>query len=88
MSNNPNVNPIVCDSANVITTAEKRIIGIQVVPSGATWEVVLKDSNAVTKFRLNEKCYPLFLCKPLFVTGLTCSTLTNITEVLIYTDEV
>ena len=54
------------------------VIGIQVIPTGATHTVLLKDGDGNTFYESNENClHPSLLAKPLKVKGIRATTLTT-----------
>lgn len=92
MSNSTASNPIIIDSTGVVTENKTLIKGILVNASGATWAVVLKDSvsgNIIFQWSQNitgdtSKYIPVGV----WVRGIYATTLTSITNILVYTDGV
>lgn len=90
MSNNSRINPMFADTASdsrlVSDATEVMISGVTVIPSAATWVVVLKDGAGNTIFYSDEDSINASVpfTVPFLTTGLVVNTLTNAT-VLIYT---
>lgn len=87
MANLVTTNPWVIDSTGhlVNVNGEVMISGILVNPSGATWSVIIKDGAGNIIFQQNE------LTKdgggptvPFKSTGFNVTTLTSITNILVY----
>jgi hypothetical protein len=86
MANKVTTNPIQVDSTgrlfNIGTLVT--ITGIKVVPSGATWSVVLKDDAGNIVYQDNNNAGAEEVAIPINCTGLSVDTLTSITLLLIY----
>lgn len=93
MSNDASKNPIRIDTVGTVTNHTRRITGYTVVPSQLGWEAVLfsTGSNFGTKLfhakggsnQTYESMYP----RPKPTMGIEAVTLTNITEIMVHTDE-
>ena len=93
MSNNATKNPIRIDTVGAVTTGKKRIIGISVLPSAASWEAELFATGSNWGAKLFHAkgaaatSYYESFSPPKPTLGIRAITLTNITEVLVRTDE-
>lgn len=89
-------NPIVITGTGAAYHGTKplRITGILVNASGDTWSVILKDAAAgniifqATQPLVNDRFKPISFSKPIEVAAVYATTLTNITNVLVYFDPV
>ena len=92
MPNSAANNPLFIDSTGSLTTERTRIKGISVRASADAWVVTLHDANGgdivfdQASSISNDRggYFPI----DVLVTGIFATTLTNITNVLIYTDAV
>lgn len=96
MANDAGGDPIIIDTEGVkpVSTDKHRIKGIKVVASGDTWEVILHktgsnlyrkffhDKSDITNDRGSYTPFP----NPNSVQGIYATTLTDIEEVLVYTE--
>ena len=93
MSNDATKNPIRIDTIGAVTTDRRRITGISVLPSAGTWEVELFATGSSWGGKLfhaigaTATSYYEPFSPPKPTLGIRALTLTNITEVLVRTDE-
>lgn len=93
MANDPSHNPIRIDTVGAVTTDKRRITGFTVVPGNTSWEAVLFATGSAFGAKLfhaknaaNESYYESRV-PPKPTQGIRAVTLTNITEILVHTDE-
>ena len=84
MANSIRNNIIFIDTAGQALglTIERRIIGINVIPTGATHTILLKDGDGNTFFEHNNNAPAPVLTKPIPVTGIVATTLTTARVIL------
>ncbi len=93
MPNEATKNPIRIDTVGTVTTEKKRIVGISVLPSANAWEAVLFATGSSWGAKLfhakgsTTTSYYEPINPPKPTLGIEAVTLTNITEVLVRTDE-
>lgn len=89
MANKENNNPLICDSLGTVTTLDIKVTGILVNPSAGSWVVVLTDKNNNQILRaVGAAATSLPIPIPFNTDGIVATTLTNITDIEIYTDSV
>ena len=95
MANSKSTNPLIVDTAGAVFHGGSgetiNITSIVVNASADTWSVILKDGSGNVIFRatqplVNDRFKTWSPAKPLPVNGIYADTLTNITNVLIYTE--
>ena len=92
MSNDVTRNPIRIDTVGTVTTDRHNILAFNVIPSNTNWNVDLFATGSAYGARLfsafgaDKRSYNLSLGKPKPTQGIEAVTLTNITEVDVYTD--
>ena len=86
MANNLTTNPMQIDTVATLMGGLKeiQITGIKVIPSGATWTCILKDGLGNIIFHDTNTKVGHELTNPIVADGLEATTLTSITQVLIY----
>ena len=86
MANILSTNPLQIDTTGVIANPNNTLMisGIKVVPSGTTWTCILQDGLGNVVFHDTNTKAGKNLTNPFLVQGLTATTLTSITRVLIY----
>ena len=92
MVNNAANNPIFIDTVGLVTAGKTKITGISVRASGDTWVATLHDAEGGDIIFDQESAvandrggyFPINV----WVTGIYATTLTDITNVLVYTDGV
>lgn len=93
MSNDVSKNPIRIDTVGAVTIDRKRITGISVLPSAGSWEAVLFSTGSSWGGKLfhakgsTATSYYEPFSPPKPTQGIRAITLTNITEILVRTDE-
>jgi hypothetical protein len=89
MSNKVLEGRIVIDSTGIIYGPGKAtmITGVSIVPSNATWSVVLEDASGEIIYSANNVGVSVSqLTKPIFCRGLEVATLTNITTLILHVE--
>jgi hypothetical protein len=93
MTNDPLKNPIRIDTLGNVTNERKRIVGISVLPSAGSWEAELFATGSSWGAKIfhakgaDASSYYEPINPPKPTLGIQAVTLTNITEVLVRTDE-
>lgn len=80
---------IVVDSTGVIfgPGTAPMITGVYIVPSNATWELVLEDAAGEIVFSANNVGASVsYMTKPFLTRGLEVATATNITRAVLYVE--
>lgn len=91
MANVINVNPIKLDTVAAATGNVVVITGIIVVASADVWSAIINDNYGNRVFRAdssltNHRSVFFSPSKPFPARGLVVATLTNIAEILVYTE--
>ncbi len=93
MSNDATKNPIRIDTVGAVTTERKRVTGVSVLPSAGSWEAELFATGSNWGAKLfhakgaGATSYYEPIVPPKPTLGIRAITLTNISEVLVRTDE-
>lgn len=93
MSNDATKNPIRIDTVGAVTIDRKRITGISVLPSAGSWEAELFATGSNWGGKLfhakgsTVTSYYESFCPPKPTLGIRALTLTNVTEIMVRTDE-
>lgn len=80
---------LVIDSTGVIfgPGTAPMITGVSIVPSNATWAVILEDAAGEVVFSANNVGASVnYMTKPFLTRGLEVATLTNITTLVLYVE--
>lgn len=92
MSNSVNKNPVVVDSTGVIFDKPTKVKSIVINASADAWSVIMKDAGAgtinfqATQPLVNDRFKVWTPSSPVEFQAIHVTTLTNITNVLIYTE--
>lgn len=92
MANNTTRNPVVIDTVGVIFDTPRKVKSIVINASGDAWSVILKDASAgvinfqATQPLVNDRHKVWTPSSPVEFRAIHATTLTNITNVLIYTE--